>query len=47
MAIGTNIKKLREYRNFTQEHIAEKLDISQNAYSKIERGETSPTFERI
>jgi transcriptional regulator with XRE-family HTH domain len=47
MKIGDNIKKLRELRNYTQEVMAEKLNISQNAYSKIERGETDVSFSRL
>lgn len=31
----------------TQEDVAEKLDISVNAYSKIERGDTQLNFERL
>ena len=41
------IKKIREFRNFTQQHLADKLDISQNAYSKIENGTTKLTIDRL
>ncbi|MFT4152746.1 helix-turn-helix domain-containing protein [Parafilimonas sp.] len=34
--LGQKIKLLREYRNFTQQYMADELGISQNAYSKIE-----------
>ena len=34
--IGFKIKKIRELKNFTQVYMASQLDISQNAYSKIE-----------
>ena len=34
-------------RNFTQQHLADKLDISQNAYSKIENGTTKLTIDRL
>jgi transcriptional regulator with XRE-family HTH domain len=47
MRIGEKIKKLRELRNFTQEYMAEKLAISQNAYSKIERNETDVSYSRV
>jgi transcriptional regulator with XRE-family HTH domain len=47
MKIGTNIKKLRELRNYTQEVMAEKLNMSQNGYSKIERDETDVSFSRL
>ncbi|MVN92249.1 helix-turn-helix domain-containing protein [Mucilaginibacter aquatilis] len=45
--VATNIRKIREYRNYTQEYLAVKLDISQNAYSKIELGYTKITLERL
>jgi transcriptional regulator with XRE-family HTH domain len=44
---GYRIKKLREFRNFTQTHMADKLSISQNAYSKIESGTTQLTTDRL
>ena len=34
-AVAGNIRKVREYRNYTQDYLAAKLEISQNAYSKI------------
>jgi len=46
-AIAANIRYRREYRNYTQEYLAAKLDISQNAYSKIELGYTKITVERL
>lgn len=45
--VAVNIRKIREYRNYTQEYLAMKLDISQNAYSKIELGYTKITLERL
>ncbi len=41
------IKRIREFRNFTQQYLADKLDISQNAYSKIENGTTKLTIDRL
>ena len=46
-AIAANIRHKREHRNYTQEYLAAKLDISQNAYSKIELGYTKITVERL
>ena len=46
-AIAANIRMKREYRNYTQEYLAAKLEISQNAYSKIELGYTKITVERL
>jgi len=39
-SIHDNIRKIRELKGFTQEHLANELDISIRAYSKIETGET-------
>lgn len=46
-AIARNIRKLREYRDYTQDYLAAKLGISQNAYSKIELGYSRITIERL
>jgi len=46
-AIAANIRGKREQRNYTQEYLAAKLNISQNAYSKIELGYTKITVERL
>ncbi len=35
---GQRIKKIREYRSYTQSYMATKLKIGQNTYSKIENG---------
>ncbi|SFA58562.1 Helix-turn-helix [Pedobacter suwonensis] len=42
-----NIRKIREYRYYTQEYLAAKLKISQNAYSKIELGYSKLTIDRL
>jgi len=47
MEIGMRIRKIREFRNYTQTHLAEKLNISQNAYSKIENGTSKLTTDRL
>ncbi|WP_238989391.1 helix-turn-helix domain-containing protein [Mucilaginibacter terrigena] len=46
-AVATNIRSKREQLNYTQEYLAAKLNISQNAYSKIELGYTKITVERL
>jgi transcriptional regulator with XRE-family HTH domain len=46
-AVAANIRNKREYLNYTQEYLAAKLNISQNAYSKIELGYTKITVERL
>jgi len=45
--VAANIRGIREHRNYTQEYLAAKLKISQNAYSKIELGYTKITVERL
>jgi len=46
-AIAANIRNTRERLGYTQEYLAAKLSISQNAYSKIELGYTKITVERL
>lgn len=41
------IRKIREFKGYKQESIAEKLKISQRAYSSIENGKTQLTIERL
>jgi transcriptional regulator with XRE-family HTH domain len=37
--IGSKIRKVRELKGFTQEYLASKIGLSQNAVSKIEKGQ--------
>lgn len=46
-SVALNIRKIREFRDYTQEYLAMKLGISQNAYSKIELAYTRITLERL
>lgn len=45
--VASSIRKVREYRNYTQDYLAAKLEISQNAYSKIELGYSKITLDRL
>lgn len=45
--VAGNIRKVRDVRNYTQDYLAAKLGISQNAYSKIELGYSKITLERL
>lgn len=47
MKVGEKIKKLREFRNFTQEYMAGKLEMTQAGYSRIERNEIDIPFSRL
>lgn len=44
---GHKIRQIRELKGFSQEYIADKLGISQRAYSKIENNQTKIDWERI
>ena len=45
--VVSKIRKIREFRNYTQDYLAAKLQISQNAYSKIELGYSNITLSRL
>lgn len=47
MSIADRIRAKREERKVTQEHMAERLGISQNAYSQLELGRTKITLDRL
>jgi transcriptional regulator with XRE-family HTH domain len=42
-----NIKKFRELKNVTREHIASELEMSLSGYSKLERGEVDLTLSKL
>lgn len=42
-----NIRKLREYRNLNQEHLAEKLGITTRNYRNIENGASNLSLDRF
>ena len=47
---GLRVKRIRQKRGFSQEELAEKIDIAVNNMGKIERGEsfvTSVTLEKL
>ncbi|WP_289660426.1 helix-turn-helix transcriptional regulator [Flavobacterium panacagri] len=45
--INENIKTLRELKNYTQQYMALRLDMTQAGYSKIEKGASSVSFEKL
>jgi transcriptional regulator with XRE-family HTH domain len=50
MKVHEKIRLIRESKNWSQEDMAEKLNMSLNGYAKIERGETksfNPKLEQI
>ncbi len=44
---GARIKSLRESKDWTQEYLAERMDISSNYLSGMERGRENPTFDML
>lgn len=45
--IGEKIKKIRELKNYTQEYMATKLEMSQAGYGKIERNESEISYQKL
>lgn len=45
--LGSNIAKYRQNSQLTQEQLAEKLDIGNEAISRIERGVAMPSLMRL
>lgn len=45
--IGRRIKQARQTKGYTQEQLAEKLDVSNAYISKIERGKTPINLDRL
>jgi transcriptional regulator with XRE-family HTH domain len=39
--VGNNLKTLRKSKNMSQEEVADHLNISQSAYARMERGEST------
>lgn len=44
---GKNIRKLRELRNFTQQYMAEHLEMTQGNYARIENEEIQISEQRL
>lgn len=47
MQTHEKLKIMRQYKGWTQEEIAEKLDWAVNSYAKIERGEAGIKLEKL
>jgi len=45
--IGQQIRQLREAKGYSQEYMADMLDISQSSYACLESGKTSLRVERL
>lgn len=46
-SLGSKIRMLREVHNYTQEYIADVIDVSHNTYSLLEKGQAQFTIDRI
>lgn len=47
MGVNEKIRKLRETKSWSQEQMAEKLNMSLNGYAKIERGESKIYLDKL
>lgn len=47
MALGEKLKQARLSKNFSQDYMAEMLDVSQKTYSNFENDRTTPSFAQI
>ena len=47
MNVNEKIRTIRETRNWSQEDMAEKMNMSKNGYAKIERGETKLNLHKL
>ena len=47
MSVNDKIRLIREAKGLTQEQVAEKLEMSPNAYGNIERGENDPKLSKL
>ena len=45
--IGFNIRKIREAKGFSQDYMANVLDISQASYARLENEDTKVTVDRL
>jgi len=47
MEIGQSIKKIREWRNYSQKYMADELEISQQTYSRYETGDVDFSISKL
>ncbi len=47
MKVNEKVRILRENNNWSQQQLADRLDMSTNGYAKIERGESSLTIAKL
>ena len=47
MSVNEKIRKIREAKDWSQEQMAEKMNMSLNGYAKIERGESKIYLDKL
>lgn len=47
MKVNDRIRRLREFKQWSQEDMAEQMQMSKNGYSKLERGESRLSLDRL
>jgi transcriptional regulator with XRE-family HTH domain len=47
MSVNDKIRLIREAKGLTQEQVAEKMEMSPNAYGNIERGDNDPKLSKL
>ena len=47
VVLGKNVKYHRYRKKLTQEHLAEKMEVSPNYIGRLERGQHNPSLEKI
>jgi XRE family transcriptional regulator, regulator of sulfur utilization len=45
--INNNIRKIRQLKGYSQEYVADKLNLTQGGYGRIERGEVKVKIETL
>lgn len=45
--IGTKLRHAREFKNYSQEYMAESLGVAQSTYGRWEKGEVIPKLEML
>lgn len=45
--LGKNVKQMREYRNLSQQELADKSKISKMTIGEIERGNATPSIDTL
>lgn len=46
-SIGLKIKKIRELKNYTQEYMAEQLEVSQSTYARFEKEDADLNISKL